>query len=67
MSHTAHSMNEHTAIGTVAGSALTIVANIGSQDVVKTIVLGIIGAIVGFITTQACKWIYKGIKRVFSK
>lgn len=56
-----------TAIGTISGTALTILVNIGSQDVFKTIVLAAIGAIVSFCVTVSLKWIVKKIKNVSSR
>lgn len=55
-----------TAIGTFTGTALTILVNIGSQDVIKTIVLAALGAIVSFFVTIGLKWIVKKIKNVSS-
>ena len=41
--------NDHTTIwGTLSGTALGIVATISSFDIVKTIILGAIGATVSF-------------------
>lgn len=53
-----------TAIGTISGTALTILVNIGSQDIFKTVVLAVIGAVVSFIVTITLKWIVKKIKNV---
>lgn len=56
-----------TAIGTISGTALTILVNIGRHDVVKTIVLAALGAIVSFCVTVSLKWVVKKIKNVSSR
>jgi hypothetical protein len=52
--------NDHTTtIGTAAGTALAFAYNITSADLIKTIVLSALGAIVGFAVTKFCTWAYK--------
>ena len=60
---TAHDNHGGTAAGTVGGTLLTIVANIHSEDIVKTAVLALIGATVSFGASMFMKWISKGIRR----
>lgn len=48
-----------TILGTVSGTALTVVANIGSQDITKTIVLAALGAVVSFSVSVLLKWLFK--------
>jgi mannose/fructose/N-acetylgalactosamine-specific phosphotransferase system component IIC len=56
-----------TAIGTIGGTVLTILVNIESHDVIKTIALAGIGAVVSFLVTIFLKWLAKHIKDVFSR
>lgn len=50
--------NDHTtSVGTTAGTVLIVLANISSQDYIKTIVLAIIGAVVSFYVSQLLKWL----------
>lgn len=60
-------MNQHfdntTKAGTAGGTLLTIFANISSEDVIKTVVLAAIGAVVSFIATVVLKKILKRFKR----
>ena len=60
-------MNQHfdntTKAGTAGGTLLTIFANISSEDVIKTVVLAAIGAVVSFIVTVVLKKILKRFKR----
>lgn len=56
-----------TAIGTISGTALTILVNIRSQDIVKTIVLAAVGAVVSFCVTITLKWLVKKLQNVFSR
>jgi len=52
-----------TILGTVSGTALTVIANIGSQDVIKTVVLAALGAVVSFAVSVTLKWLVKRLKR----
>ena len=61
MSHTNHS----TLLGTVSGTVLTVLANIGSQDIAKTAVLAAIGAAVSFCVSVVLKWLFRQIKNKF--
>lgn len=55
------SSNQHTALevlaGTLSGTVLTVIWNIGSADVLKTGVLAAIGAVVSFSVTFFLKWL----------
>ncbi|GAA4764299.1 hypothetical protein GCM10023230_12310 [Flavobacterium hankyongi] len=46
-------------VGTAAGTVLSIVPNISSEDVLKTIVLAIVGAIVSFTVSLLLKRLTK--------
>lgn len=48
-----------TALGTVSGTVLTVVANIDSQDYMKTVILAIVGATVSFGVSLLLKWFWK--------
>lgn len=59
-----HTHIEHvTLLGTVSGTALTVVVNIGSSDIIKTVVLAAIGAVVSFGVSVGLKWLAKYFKR----
>jgi hypothetical protein len=45
--------------GTVSGTALTVIANLGSQDIIKTVLLAGLGAVVSFCVTVGLKWLKK--------
>ncbi len=60
---TAHDNHGGTVAGTAGGTLLTIFANIHSEDVVKTVVLALIGAVVSFSISLGMKWIAKKLKR----
>jgi hypothetical protein len=49
-------------VGTASGTLLSITPNIFSEDILKTIILAIIGAIVSFIVSVFLKWITKSKK-----
>lgn len=52
-----------TLLGTVSGTALTVVVNIGSSDIIKTVVLAAIGAVVSFCVSVGLKWLTKRLKK----
>jgi mannitol-specific phosphotransferase system IIBC component len=55
--------NDHTtAIGTTGGTVLTVLFNIHSEDIVQTIFLAIVGAIVSFFVSLILKSIVKAFK-----
>ena len=57
------STNNHTLIGTAGGTFLSVVPNIQSEDVVKTVVLATIGAMVSFTISLVLKSIIKKHKK----
>ena len=46
-------------IGTAGGTLLSMAPNIASVDILRTILLAIIGAIVSFFVTLLLKWMTK--------
>lgn len=56
--------HEHTtAIGTLSGTLLTVIATIDTEDVLKTIFLAGIGAIVSFTMSKFLSWIWQFLQR----
>ncbi len=55
--------NIGTKAGTVGGTLLTIFYNIRSTDILKTIVLATIGAVVSFIVSLILKKLFKQSKK----
>jgi hypothetical protein len=55
--------NNHTLMGTVGGTFLSIVPNINSEDIAKTIILASIGAIVSFAISLLLKSLQKKHKK----
>jgi hypothetical protein len=53
------STNNHTIIGTAGGTFLSIVPNIQSADILKTVLLAAIGAVVSFSISLVLKCIIK--------
>ena len=49
--------------GTAAGTLLSILPNLFSEDILKTIVLAAIGATVSFTVSLLLKWIMKFKKK----
>lgn len=53
------SVNQPTFMGTAGGTLLSLMATIGSSDVIKTIVLASIGATVSFLVSLLLKCLFK--------
>jgi hypothetical protein len=49
-------------LGTVSGTVLTVAVNVGSSDVLKTVILASLGAVVSFSVSLLLKWLVKKIK-----
>ena len=47
-----------TILGTVSGTVLTVAMNIESSDILKTVVLAALGAVVSFVVTVALKRVW---------
>lgn len=60
---TNHHIEGGTILGTVSGTGLTVLANIGSTDIVKTVVLAVIGAVVSFCVSVSLKWLAKKLRK----
>ena len=52
-----------TKAGTASGTLLTIFGNISNQDILKTVVLAAVGAVISFSVTVFLKSIIKRFKR----
>lgn len=50
-------------IGTASGTLLSIVPNILSEDIKKTIILAVMGAVVSFTVSLLLKWFTKSKKK----
>ncbi|MBS1682204.1 MAG: hypothetical protein JST48_10875 [Bacteroidetes bacterium] len=60
---TANNNHGGTVAGTAGGTLLTIFANIHSEDIIKTTLLAVIGAVVSFTISLSLKWISKKLRR----
>ena len=49
--------------GTVSGTVLTVIVNLDSQDILKTVVLAALGAMVSFVVTLLLKWLVRKIHK----
>jgi len=52
-----------TLIGTAGGTVLSVLPNLHSEDVFKTVVLATIGAIVSFVLSVVLKFIVRKYKK----
>ncbi len=56
--------DQHTTItGTVGGTVLTVLVNMDSSDIFKTVVLAGVGAVVSFSVTLFLKWLVRKFKK----
>lgn len=55
--------NNHTLIGTAGGTFLSMVPNLNSEDIVKTVILASVGAIVSFMISILLKRLQKKHKK----
>ncbi len=62
-----HSIESDTVAGTIGGTLLTIAVHFDGGDIVRTIVFASIGALVSFIVSLFCKWIWKLITAWWKK
>ncbi len=46
-------------VGTASGTLLSIVPSIASEDIVKTIILAVVGAVISFAVSLLLKWFTK--------
>ena len=51
-----------TILGTVSGTVLTVAVNVGSSDILKTVILASLGAVVSFSVSLLLKWLVKRFK-----
>lgn len=49
-------------VGTTSGTLLSIIPNIFSEDVLKTVILAVVGASVSFAVSLFLKWLTKSKK-----
>lgn len=51
--------NNSTAVGTVGGTFLSIVPNLNSDDIGRTAVLAVVGAVVSFVISLLLRRLFK--------
>ena len=59
---THNNIESETILGTVSGTVLTVLVNIGSSDIIKTVVLAALGAVVSFGVSLLLKWLVNKFK-----
>ena len=59
---THNNIESGTILGTVSGTVLTVAVNVGSSDIVKTVILAGLGAVVSFCVSLMLKWLVKKVK-----
>ena len=60
---THNNIESGTILGTVSGTVLTVAVNVGSSDIVKTVILATLGAVVSFSVSLLMKWLVKKFKK----
>ena len=59
---THNNIESGTILGTVSGTVLTVAVNVGSSDILKTVILASLGAVVSFCVSLLLKWLVKKFK-----
>lgn len=49
-------------LGTMAGTLLTIAVNASSEDYLRTVVLGAVGAVSSFIVSALLRWVLRFLR-----
>ena len=60
---THNNIESGTILGTVSGTVLTVAVNVGSSDILKTVILASLGAVVSFSVSLLLKWLVKKLKK----
>ncbi len=55
-------MNHNTKAGIIGGTLLSSIVNIGVEDIITTVILAIIGAVVSFSVSAFLRWLSKQLK-----
>jgi hypothetical protein len=55
--------SNHTLMGTAGGTFLSVLPNLHSEDILKTIILAALGAIVSFVISMLLKYLIKKHKK----
>jgi len=58
-----HHIESDTVVGTVGGTILSIIPHLDNGDVIRTLILAAVGAVVSFLVTQVLKWVKMRIKK----
>ncbi|WP_370089416.1 hypothetical protein [Ekhidna sp.] len=58
-----HQIASGTKAGTVGGTLLSVAINLDSSDILRTIILATVGAVVSFSISVLLKWMVKAFKR----
>ncbi len=53
-----HSDDNTTLIGTLSGTILSVVAMFDAGDIIKTVIMATIGAVVSFLVSRGLRWIW---------
>ncbi|WP_370089970.1 hypothetical protein [Ekhidna sp.] len=58
-----HQIASGTKAGTVGGTLLSVVMNIDAGDILRTVILATVGAIVSFTISVLLKWLVRSSRR----
>jgi hypothetical protein len=56
-------ISNHTKLGTLSGTLLSIAGNLNIHDVWRTALLACVGAVVSFMVSSLLKWLLERLKR----
>jgi mannitol-specific phosphotransferase system IIBC component len=56
-------MDNSTRAGTAGGTFLAFIANLGNDDILKTVILTMVGAVVSFLVSLVLQWLVKWVRK----
>jgi hypothetical protein len=55
--------NHKTVVGTIGGTLLSLTASVHADDLVKTALLALLGAVVSFAASMSMRWVTRKVMR----
>jgi len=54
-----HTNDNTTLIGTISGTILSVLAMFDTKDLIKTVIMATVGAVVSFLVSRGLKWLWE--------
>ena len=56
-------MDNGTRAGTTGGTLVAVISTINEADILKTVILAMVGAVVSFVVSMVLGWLVKWVRR----